>query len=359
MTLRFFVSLSFILSSCQVSRFIYYNFADIKDYKIFPYREIKASTVQHPFERSTKGKFPTKINDQPFEEFLTKNNTIAFLIIRHDTLQYENYFYNYHPKSLVPSFSVAKSVLSLLIGCAIEDGFIVSEDEPVTNYIPELKKNNFDKVKIKHLLQMTSGIKFSEKYYSPFSDAARFYYGNNLRKKLLKMKLKNEPGKKFEYHSGNSQLLGLVLERALKGKSISQYLQEKIWLPLGMESDATWSLDGGKNPIEKTFCCLNATATDFAKIGRLFIHKGAYQGKKIISEEWISRILKPENSEGSPSYYQYSWWLPHPGQDILADGHLGQYIYVYPAKKLIIVRLGKNTGKVDWWKFFKELANQY
>lgn len=347
------------MSSCQVSRFILYNFADINDYRKFPSREIKAPAEHHPFERSWTGKFPSKINGEPLEEFLIKNNTVAFLIISNDTIHYENYFYNYHPNSLIPSFSVTKSILSLLIGCAIDDGYIQSENDNVTIYIPELKKNNFDKVKIKHLLQMTSGIEFSEKYYTPFSDAARFYYGKNLRKKLLKMKLKNEPGKKFEYHSGNSQLLGLVLERALKGKTISQYLQEKIWIPLGMESDATWSLDWGKNPIEKTFCCFNATATDFAKIGRLFIHKGVYQGKRIISDEWISHILKPENSEGSVSYYQYSWWLPHPGQDILADGHLGQYIYVYPAKKLIIVRLGKNTGKVDWWKFFKELANQY
>lgn len=359
MTFRLFALFCLILSSCQVSRMIYYNFSGINDYRIFPFKEIKAPAEQHPFIRTEKGKFPSKVNDQPLEKFLKKNNTVAFLIIKNDTIQYEKYFYNYNPKSLVPSFSVAKSILSLLIGCAVDEGIISSVEEPVTAYIPELKKNNFDNVKIKHLLQMTSGIKFSEKYYTPFSDAARFYYGKNLRKKLLNMKLKNEPGKKFEYHSGNSQLLGLVLERALKGKSISQYLEEKIWKPLGMESDATWSLDWGKDPMEKTFCCLNATATDFAKIGRLFIQKGVYQDKKIVSEDWISRILNPENSEGSASYYQFSWWLPQPGKDIVADGHLGQYIYTYPNKKLIIVRLGKSSGKVDWWNFFKELAEQY
>lgn len=359
MNLKFFLLFCITLSSCQVYRYVYYNFSDIKDYKIFPYREIKSSAEHHPFAKSNMGLLPSTINGLSFDQFLKKNHTVAFLIIKNDTIQYENYFYNYHPKSLIPSFSVAKSVLSLLIGCAIEDGFIISVDDPITKYIPELKKNNFEKVKIKHLLQMTSGIKFSENYFSPFSDAARYYYGKNLRKKLLKMKLKNEPGKKFEYHSGNSQLLGLVLERALKGKSISEYLQEKIWIPLGMESDATWSLDWGNNPIEKTFCCLNATATDFAKIGRLFIHEGVYQGKRIISKDWITRILKPENSEGSASYYQYSWWLPQPEQTILAEGHLGQYVYVYPNKKLIIVRFGKNSGRINWWKFFKELANFY
>ena len=116
---------------------------------------------------------------------------------------------------------------------------------------------------------MTSGVKFKESYVNPFGDAGSFYYGRNLRKQIGKMKLKNEPGKRFEYISGNTQLLGLVLERSLKGKTITQYLQDKLWTPLGMEYDASWIIDKKKNGLEKTFCCLNARARDFAKIGRL------------------------------------------------------------------------------------------
>ena len=121
---------------------------------------------------------------------------------------------------------------------------------------------------------MTSGLDFKESYFNPFGHAATFYYGTNLRKAIKKLKLKNEPGKDFDYVSGNTQFLGLILERALKNKSITKYLEEKIWIPLEMEYDATWSLDRKRNGLEKTFCCLNARARDFAKIGRLFLNKG-------------------------------------------------------------------------------------
>jgi CubicO group peptidase (beta-lactamase class C family) len=284
---------------------------------------------------------------------------VAFLVIRHDTIQYEKYFKGYDQESIVPSFSMAKSITSILIGCAIDEGLIQSVNEPITDYIPELKKNGFDKVKIKHLLQMTSGLKFNESYINPFGDAASFYYGTNLRKLISKMKLKNEPGTKFDYVSGNTQLLGLVLERAIKNKTITQYLQEKLWTPLGMEYDASWSIDRKNNGLEKTFCCLNARARDFAKIGRLYKNKGRVNGKQIVSAAWIEASTKPEKQEGSVDYYQYQWWIPTPNEDFMAEGILGQFIYVNPAKDLIIVRLGKSEGKAHWWRIFTSLAAEY
>jgi CubicO group peptidase (beta-lactamase class C family) len=254
---------------------------------------------------------------------------------------------------------MAKSVTSILIGCAIDDGFIKSVEEPITNYIPELSKKGFEKVKIKHLLQMTSGIHFNESYINPFGDAAAFYYGLNLRKKMSKMKLDKEPGKEFNYISGNTQLLGLVLERALKNKTITSYLQDKLWTPLGMEFSGSWSIDRKKDGIEKTFCCLNARARDFAKIGRLYKNKGNWNGKQLISKKWVEESTKLDTSEGSASFYQYSWWLPTPSQDFMAEGILGQFIYVNPAKDLIIVRLGKNEGDADWWNVFTNIAQTY
>ncbi len=348
-----------LLTSCQLGRFVFYNFADIKDHKKFQSRPLTAATSPFNFQITNKGKFPKELNNIPFDKYLEDNKTVAFLIIKNDTIQYEKYFKGYDKESIVPSFSMAKSVTSILIGCAIDEGLIKSVDEPITSYIPELKKNGLDKVTIKHLLQMTSGIKFNESYVNPFGDAASFYYGLNLRKEIGKMKLKTEPGKKFEYVSGNTQLLGLVLERSLKDKTITSYLQEKIWTPLEMEYDASWSIDRKKNGLEKTFCCLNARARDFAKIGRLYKNKGDWNGKQIVSQKWVEESTKLDTSEGSANFYQYQWWLPTPNEDFMAEGILGQFVYVNPKKDLIIVRLGKNEGKADWWTIFTSLAKAY
>ncbi len=350
---------STLLTSCQLGRFVFYNFADIKDHKKFQSRPLTANASSFHFQTTNKGKFPKELNNIPFDKYLEDNKTVAFLIIKNDTIQYEKYFKGYDKESIVPSFSMAKSVTSILIGCAIDEGLIKSVDEPITNYIPELTKNGFDKVTIKHLLQMTSGIKFNESYVNPFGDAASFYYGLNLRKEIGKIKLKTEPGKKFEYVSGNTQLLGLVLERSLKEKTITSYLQDKIWTPLEMEYDASWSIDRKKNGLEKTFCCLNARARDFAKIGRLYKNKGNWNGKQIVSQKWVEESTKLDTSVGSANFYQYQWWLPTPNEDFMAEGILGQFVYVNPSKDLIIVRLGKKEGKADWWTIFTSLAKAY
>lgn len=342
---------------------MFYNFADIKDHKKFPSRPLHNDSIKFSFYTAEKGKAPGMFNSNGkgvnFDEFLESNKTVAFLIIRNDTIQYENYFKGYDKTDIVPSFSMAKSITSILIGCAIDDSLIHSVQEPVTNYIPELKKNGFEKVTIKHLLQMTSGIKFNESYINPFGHAASFYYGKKLRKSLSRLKLRYEPGKKFEYVSGNTQLLGLVLERVLKGKTITQYLQEKIWKPIGMEYDASWSIDRKKNGIEKTFCCINARAIDFAKIGRLYLNKGNWNGKQIVSNDWVRQSTKAEKTNGSVWFYQHQWWLPSDQGDFMAEGILGQFIYVNPSKNLIIVRLGKKEGRADWWDVFRSLAYFY
>lgn len=356
--------IAFQFYSCQLSRFIFYNFANITDYKIFPSNPLHNDSAKFIFSTSSNGKFPKTITyennkDISLDKFLESNKSVAFIIIKNDTIQYEKYFYGYDQSSIVSSFSMAKSVTSVLIGCAIDDGLIQSVDEPITNYITELKKNGFEKVQIKHLLQMTSGIKSNENYVNPFGDVADYYYGRNLRKEIRKLKTEIEPGKKFKYISINTELLGLILERALKTKTVTQYLQEKIWQPIGMEFDASWSIDRKKNGLEKTFCCLNARARDFAKIGRLYLNNGNWNGKQIVSENWVQESTHTDTSEGGARYYKYQWWLPSNKGDFLAAGILGQFIYVNPEKKLIIVRLGKKDGSVDWWNIFKSLAANY
>lgn len=357
------VNLPLFISSCQVSRYVFYNFADIKDYTKFPSRSLNNDSVKFVFPVAQKTKYPHTITFgkkvYPFNKFLEMNKTVAFLIIKNDTVQYERYFNGYEKTSIVPSFSMAKSVLSMLIGCAIADGYIGSVHDPVTKYIPELKKNGFEKVTIEHLLQMTSGLKFDESYFNPFGDAAAFYYGRNLRNKIKRLKLESDPGKKFQYKSGNSQILGLVLSNALKTKTISDYLQEKIWTPAGMEFQGSWSIDKKKNGLEKTFCCINARARDFARLGSLYLHEGNWNGKQLVPRQWVKQSVKIDTTGGSPWFYQYQWWLPTKEGDFMADGFLGQYIYVNPSKKLVIVRLGKKPGKANWKRIFVSIASGY
>lgn len=351
-----------VFSSCKVGRFVVYNFADLRDYKKFPSRELVSGPTEFKFDSTQRGKFPKSflVGNQSdsisIDKLLDDNNTVAFIIIKNDTIQYEKYFSGYSEESIIPSFSMAKSVTSILIGCAIDEGLIKSINEPITNYIPELTKNGFEKVTIKHLLQMTSGLKFDEGYANPFGEAASFYYGRNLKREVSKLKLKATPGTQFEYVSGNTQLLGYVLERALKGKTVTQYFQEKLWTPLEMEYDATWSIDKKKNGTEKAFCCINARARDFAKIGRLYLNKGNWNGKQIVSEKWVEESTKAENSDGSATFYQYQWWLPSSEGDFMAEGILGQYVYVDPSRNIIIVRMGKNHGRIEWSDLFRLIA---
>jgi CubicO group peptidase (beta-lactamase class C family) len=336
-----------------------YNFADIKDYKKFPSRALSSNDTKFRFSTSDKGKYPKSFHvgnnadSISIEQLLEQNNTVAFIIIKNDSILYENYFKGYRQESIIPSFSMAKSITSILIGCAIDDRIISSVKEPITLYIPELSKKGFEKVTIEHLLQMTSALDFNESYVNPFGKAASFYYGRNLYKEMRKLKLKGVPGESFEYVSGNTQLLGLVLERALKGKTVTQYFQERIWTPLEMEYDASWSIDRKKGGTEKTFCCVNARARDFAKIGRLYLNKGNWNGKQIVSKEWVEASTKASLKDGSVNYYQYQWWLPSTTGDFMAEGILGQYVYVNPAKNMVIVRMGKNNGRVDWSNFFR------
>lgn len=351
-----------IASSCKVGRFVYYNFADIKDYEKFPYRTAQAAPKPFYFSYAKeqikpKGSYKDKSID--FDQYLADNKTVAFLIIQNDSIKYERYFNDYKEDSRVTSFSMAKSIISILIGKAIEEGKIKSVQEPITNYIPELKANGFDQVTIEHVLQMTSGLEFKEQYTNPFGHVATYYYGRRLRKAIPKLKLATKPGITFNYVSGNTELLGLILERALNGPSITSYLESTLWQPLGMEYDATWSLDRKNNGLEKTFCCINARAKDFAKIGRLYLNGGNWNGQQIINNDWVKTSTSLDTSNSSAWYYQYQWWLPTKEGDFLAKGILGQYIYVHPKKNLIIVRLGKNKGSVAWEQFFVDLAKQF
>ncbi len=353
------LSLLFLCSSCLVGRFAWYNFSNITDYKIFPSRPLPASAVPFRFVEATQTGTEKSKNAtlSRLDSTLQNSPTVAFLIIRNDSLLFEKYYRDYEQSSTVASFSMAKSYTSALIGIAISEGHIQSVQDKLIAYIPELAtKPGFDKLTIRHLLQMTSGIKSNESYHNPFGAAARIYYGRRLRPYIARLKIDYEPGTRFAYRSINTQLLGLILERATK-RNVTDYLNEKLWQPMGAEYEASWSIDKKKNGLEKTFCCINAKARDFAKFGRLYLHKGNWNGMQLIPASWVAESTKIDTTQGSVWYYQYQWWFTNQKQaNFVANGLHGQYIYVNPGKNLIMVRLGKQPGNVNWQRFFEATA---
>jgi CubicO group peptidase (beta-lactamase class C family) len=363
----FFLSVLLLvtLSSCHVARFFYYNFADMRDYKKFPSQKIDKPSKPFLFKEAVKQLDPvipqgfnTK-NLRTFDQFLEKEKTLSFLIIRNDSVLYQNYFHRYDSASILPSFSVAKAFVSALVGIAISESSIKSVHQPITDFIPELKKNpGFEKITLEDLLNMRSGIRFNEGYSSPFADMAKYYYGLNLRKYILKLKVESPPGLQYNYQSVNTLLLGIALENAT-GKTLSAYLEEKIWKPVGMEFPASWSVDSRQDQAVKAFCCINARALDFARFGRLYLNNGNWNGRQIVPASWVkhstSIVNDSRDSQGYP--YTYHWRVSEKGS-YFAKGILGQYIFVDPKKKIIIVRMGTGNGDVIWPHFFEALVQQ-
>jgi CubicO group peptidase (beta-lactamase class C family) len=338
-----------IPSNSYLRKAIIHGNVNIDDYNIFENRIIAAGNPQ-PWPISKN--FNRKIIPKSYNAFLAEFKTVAFIVIKNDSVLHESYFNNYNQNSLSNSFSAAKSIISLLVGIALDEGSIKSLDEPVYNYFPEYKNEQNNKLTIRQVLTMSSGLNWDEAYSSPFSLTTKAYYGNNLRKLIADLKVTDEPGKRFKYLSGNTQLLAFILEKAT-GKHVADYASEKLWRPLGACNDALWCLDE-KDGMEKAYCCFNSNALDFARIGQLVLNKGRWNGKQVISEKYIEEATSPakwiQDEWGSKplDYYGYQWWITsHNGKKVVyARGILGQYIFVIPEEKLVIVRLGEKRSKL-------------
>ena len=359
------IVLLIMLSSCHVGRFFYWNFADVKDCHRFPSDTIypgqytfNFDTIQDDIHIPLPEAFNLKGNYENFEDFLKKQKTIAFIVIREDTIIYEKYFSGYQSHSILPSFSVSKTFVSALIGFAIDDGYIKSVDEPVTNYLDGFKDQNFDQVTIRHLLNMRSGIKFNEGYFNPFGHMAKFYYGTNLKKYTYKLKVKETPGSSYAYLSCNTQIIAMILEKAT-GKKLPDYLEEKIWIPLGMEKFGTWNFDSKKHHATKAFCCINAKARDFAKFGRLYLNHGQWNGRQLLSRSWMDQSTEVANDSKDSQGYSYVYqWRVKDENVVFAKGILGQFIYADTDKDIIILRFGKKAGKWNWPLLFDEISKE-
>lgn len=320
----------------------------ISEYGIFDNREVKAGTEQkwHRSASYNSAKIPAALEPH-FEALDTK----AFVVIRNDSLVHEQYWDGYGPDSHSNSFSMAKSFVSMMIGIAIDEGRIKSVDEPAGDFLPEFREGDNAKLTIKDLLTMSSGINFDENYVNPLAYPAAAYYGSDLKKLTYGYKVTEEPGREFKYLSGNSELLGFILEKAT-GMTLSDYMSEKLWKPLGAKNSAYWSLDH-KDGMEKAYCCFNSDALDFARIGELYLDTGKWNGSQLVSRDYVLASVKPAAltiaENGRPNdRYGYAWWLipDYKGHYVFyARGILGQYIFCIPDKKMVVVRLGSKREK--------------
>ena len=298
-----------------------------------------------------KSEFDTK-------KYIDSSYTQGFLFIQNDTIQYENYWRGQQEDTKHISWSMAKSYVSALFGIAIEEGYIKSINQTVDEYLPELKGSGYDNVKIKDVLQMSLGVKFNEDYSDPKSDINRYWegfvFGGSQDEFAATLENERPPGTYNKYVSIDTHVLGMIIVKAT-GKSIAEYLEEKIWKPIGNEYDAYWLADG--YGMEQANGGLNASLRDFAKLGRLYLNKGNWEGKQIVPTKWIEQstsiteeYLMPqsENSESKGIGYGYQWWIPDGTEgEFMAIGVFNQHIYVNPTTNTIIVKNSANKNYYD------------
>jgi len=313
------------------------------EYQIFENRKIESLSPQ---KWLVSPQYNTQQVSSQFEQRMKEVEAHAFVIVRNDSLLHEQYWDGYSDTSHTNSFSMAKSYTGALLGCAIKDGYIKSIDEPVYTYIPEFKDGWRSRITLKHLVTMTSGIAFDESYANPFSFPAEGYYGTDLLAACTQYKkMASEPGTIFNYLSGNTALLGHCITKAVR-KPLADYLSEKLWAPMGCEHSAYWSLDR-KDGLEKAFCCINSNARDFARMGKLYLHQGNWNGTQLVDSNYVKQSVIPfdcmETDSTQNITYGYSWWLTeYKGLRIFyMQGMLGQYVICVPEKNLVICRLSR------------------
>ena len=285
------------------------------------------------------------------EKFMNITKTNAFLVIKDGKLVYEKYFNGKTKDTLLPTYSVAKTLTSIMIGQLITSGKL-KESDTFVSILPEYKAgSDFDKITIKDLLDMSSGISVSDNYPTGPSGwgvaIAQMYASTDVYWWLHhNQKMKDVPGTKPEYRSVDTQLLGMVIKK-LTGTTISEYFQKNVWQPIGAQSQAKWNVDhvGG---IEKTFCCFNATARDFARVGQLFVNNGAANigGGSVISGSYLKRMNTPAVTLDYGWGYSAQTWHPFPETTLLLGLH-GQYIYIQPKNQVVVVKLSDLPTSAD------------
>ena len=285
--------------------------------------------------------------------------TTGFLVALDDQILFEQYYRGETQSDRHIMFSVSKSFVSALIGIALDEGKLDSIEDPITKYLPELSASGYNGVRIKDILQMSSGVYFNEDYNDPLSDVNQMgltiAVGGSLNEFALSLENKWPPGTYNNYVSVDTHVLGMLITR-VTGQSLSSYLQEKIWQPLGMEFDGHWLTDGLN--MEMAMGGLNVALRDMARMGRLYLHEGAMDGKQLVPQDWVRASITPDAPHVMPGMdnpgssnafgYGYQWWTPvEPHGDFFAAGIYYQYIYVDPTTGVVIAKTSSDLKFTD------------
>jgi CubicO group peptidase (beta-lactamase class C family) len=342
---------------------------------IYPYHVIKRAGPVHELPRAARRldvSYRFAGEQHSLDDLLARVRTQGFLVIKDGKIADERYFDGASDKSRFTSFSVAKSFTSTLVGLALADGKIASLDDAVTKYVPELKGSGYDGVRVKDLLEMSSGVKFTEQYENQQSDVGRMWQKtmNEESETLLdyakSLRRADAPGSKFAYRSIDSAVLGMLVRR-VTGVSLADNLSRRIWQPLGMESDATWLTERpGPDALEAAYCCINATLRDYGRFGLLFLNRGRVGTKQVVPESWINQATTPQSSAvqwghlfpSVPFGYGYQWWLIQPGRGrpFSAIGVFFQLIYVMPKYKMVIVEASSYEDFSSVWLMIEQIT---
>ena len=311
---------------------------------VYKVETVKRGTAVSPLPKAPRQIDPSATiagKTYTLDDYMKAWNTSGVLAIKDGKVVLERYAMGRKPQDRWTSFSVAKSVTSTLVGAAIADGKIKSLSAPVTDYIPELKGSGYDGVTVRQLLMMSSGVKWNEDYTDPKSDVAQSVSlpleagkANPLIRYMARLPRENPPGTKFNYNTGETDLVGILVSNAV-GKSLSEYASEKLWKPIGMERDAIWVVDPAGH--ERGGCCMSITLRDYGRLGQFMLEGGKAGGRQILPTGWVAEATTPQITNGAPAPgYGYFWWMS-PGGAYNAYGIFGQSITVYPKDRLVIV----------------------
>ena len=299
------------------------------------WRDIQPAGTPRPLPPGSPLALPVDI-----DAYMAGQRSAALLILHKGQLRLERYGLDFDAQGRWTSFSVAKSFTSTLVGAALRDGHIKSMDDKVSDYIPQMKGSAYDDVSISQLLTMTSGVRWNEDYDDPASDVARF---NNHQPEpgvpaivsyLRQLPREAPPGQRWLYSTGETNLVGILISQAT-GKPLSQYLQEKVWGPVGMEQQATWILS--KTGEEISGCCIQASARDYARFGQFILEGAQVNGQSILPDGWLQQAGTRQADIGQPGRgYGYQWWTYDDGS-FAARGIFGQGIFIDPRRQLVIV----------------------
>ena len=313
-----------------------YTTAYLEDYKEFDNVKIE-NDVPQPWPKHKD--YNSVTETERLQKYNEAYGAIAYVIIKNDSIWFENYYDGFDENSKTNSFSMAKSYVSGLMGKAIEEGYIKSLDQPVSDFFPEFSEGLAAKLTVGDLSSMASGTNWVEKYYSPLSITTRAYFDDDLKKIILGLKVIKEPGQAYKYSSGDTQLLAMVIEKAT-GKKLYDYLTESFWKPLGSENETLWQVDSKEHDLVKAYCCIASNAKDFARFGKLYKDRGKWKGEQLLDSAFVAKSITPRFAE-SPQYGYGFWMQKRDGKSFfMMRGHLGQYVIVEPEDNIIIVRLG-------------------